>query len=135
MHVYVPSCSPRLKLFVLQLYPLQVDNISKLQGPIGPTGFNGSQGPIGPVGSQGFNGSQGSQGDIDPRGFNGSQDPQGPTGPQRPQGAGDFSSCEYKTASKTESQNPVTGNTHDASVKITLAEPSVSLLIFMSVLY
>ena len=135
MHVYVPSCSPRLKQFVLQLLPLQVDNISKLQGPKGPAGFNGSQGPVGPVGPQGFNGSQGNQGDIGPRGFNGSQGPQGPTGPQGPQGAGDFSSCEYKTASDTGSQNPVSSNTHDASVKITLAEPSVSLLIFMSVLY
>ena len=33
--------------------------VKKLQGPIGPPGFNGSQGPIGPAGPPGFNGTQG----------------------------------------------------------------------------
>lgn len=88
---------------------------------MGPPGFNGSQGPIGPVGPQGFNGTQGPQGAIGPRGFNGSQGSPGATGPQ---GAGDFSSCEYKTASNTASQTSV----HDQSVKVILAEPSVSLI-------
>ena len=107
------------------LFSSQVENVSKLQGPIGPPGFNGSQGLIGPMGSQGFNGSQGPQGDIGPRGFNGSQGPQGPTGPQGPQGAGDFSTCEYMETSDTGSQNPVPSNAHAASVRVTLQEPNV----------
>ena len=111
-----------------------METVSKLQGPIGPAGFNGSEGPVGPVGPQGFNGSQGSQGNIGPRGFNGSQGPQGLTGPQGPQGAGNFSSCEYKTASETGSQDPVSGNLHAASVKVLLSEPSVSFVTSMSVI-
>ncbi len=102
--------------------------MSKLQGPIGPPGFNGSQGPIGPAGHRGINGTQGPQGAIGPQGFNGSQGAQGPTGPQGPQGAGDFSLCEHKTSTETGSQNPVTSNSRAAPVKVTLGEPSVSLL-------
>ena len=47
---------------------LQIENVSKLQGPIGPRGFNGSQGAIGPAGPKGFNGTQGTQGLIGPPG-------------------------------------------------------------------
>ncbi|KAJ7351849.1 hypothetical protein OS493_035154, partial [Desmophyllum pertusum] len=47
----------------------QVNDVSKMAGPIGPPGHNGSQGPAGPVGS---------------------------TGPPGAKGAGDFSSCQYK---------------------------------------
>lgn len=97
--------------------------MSKLQGPIGPPGFNGSQGPIGPAGPQGFNGSEGRQGAIGPQGYNGSQGPTGPTGPP---GAGDFSSCVKKTSSDTGSQSPVTSNVHAASIRVLVAEPSVS---------
>ncbi len=104
----------------------QVENVSKLQGPIGPPGFNGSQGAIGPAGPQGFNGTQGPQGVIGPQGINGSQGAQGPTGPQGPQGAGDLSLCEHKTSTTTASQNPVTSNVRAAPVKVTLGEPSVS---------
>jgi len=111
---------------------LKVENVSKLQGPIGPPGFNGSQGLIGPMGSQGFNGSQGPQGDIGSRGFNGSQGPQGPTGPQGPQGAGDFSTCEYMETSDTGSQNPVPSNTHAASVRVTLQEPNDKRIVGVS---
>jgi len=67
-----------------------VNNISKMSGPIGPPGFNGSQGPAGPAGSIGAPG---------------------------PKGAGDFSACQYKTV--TETQTP-----GDSSVSAVLAEPN-----------
>ena len=100
--------------------------MSKLQGPIGPPGFNGSEGPIGPAGLPGFNGTQGLQGVMGPRGFNGSQGDPGQTGPQGPQGAGDFSQCEHKISTETGTQNPVTSNSPAGPVKVTLGEPSVS---------
>ena len=90
--------------------------MSKLQGPVGPRGFNGSQGPIGPAGPQGFNGTQG------PQGFNGSQ------GPQGPKGVKDFSQCEHKTADLTGNQNPITSNSLPIPVKVIKSEPSVSNL-------
>ena len=98
--------------------------MSQPQGPVGPRGFNGSQGPIGPAGPTGFNGTQGPQGVIGPQGFNGSQ---GPPGPQGPQGAGDFSQCAHKTESLLGSLNPVTSNSLGAPVKVIKGEPSVSL--------
>ena len=102
---------------------LQIENVSKLQGPIGPPGFNGSQGAIGPGGPQGFNGTQGTQGVIGPPGFNGSE---GPPGPQGPNGAGDFSQCEHKTKDLTGTQNPVTGNSLPTPLKVIKSEPIVS---------
>ena len=99
--------------------------MSKLPGPVGPPGVNGSQGPTGPTGPQGFNGSQGA---IGPQGFNGSQ---GPIGPQGPQGAGDFSLCEYASTSSMGSQNPVTSINPAASIQVTLGEPNVSLLFLL----
>ena len=48
------------------MFLFQAENVSKLQGPVGPRGFNGSQGPVGPAGPQGFNGTQGPQGVIGP---------------------------------------------------------------------
>ena len=104
----------------------QVDNVSKLQGPIGPTGFNGSQGPTGPAGPPGFNGTQGPQGVIGLQGLNGSQGAQGLIGPQGPQGAGNISQCEHKTISATGTQNPVTIISPAAPTTVTLEEPSVS---------
>ena len=101
--------------------------MSKLQGPVGPRRFNGSQGPIGPAGPSGFNGThgaQGIQGVIGPQGFNGSQ---GPPGPQGPQGAGDFSQCEHKTETSTGSLDPVTTNNLGASINVIKDEPNVSL--------
>ena len=65
-----------------------------MSGPIGPPGFNGSQGPAGPAGSIGAPG---------------------------PKGAGDFSACQYKTV--TETQTP-----GDSSVSAVLAEPNVNML-------
>ena len=103
----------------------QIENVSKLPGPVGPPGVNGSQGPIGLTGPQGFNGSQGA---IGPQGFNGSQ---GPIGPQGPQGAGDFSLCEYVSTSSTGSQNPVTSINPATSIQVTLGEPNVSLLFLL----
>ncbi|KAJ7374264.1 hypothetical protein OS493_007345 [Desmophyllum pertusum] len=99
---------------------IKVENVSKLQGPIGPPGFNGSQGligPVGPAGPQGFNGTQGTHGITGPQGFNGSQGAQGATGPQGPQGGGDFSQCIHKTSTQTGSQCPVTSLSPAASVK------------------
>nr|XP_058943546.1 collectin-12-like [Pocillopora verrucosa] len=51
----------------------QVKNVSKMPGPIGPPGYNGSQGPVGP---------------------------QGALGPAGPKGSGDFSQCQYKNESE-----------------------------------
>ena len=58
------------------MFDHQVNDVSKMAGPIGPPGHNGSQGPPGAVGS---------------------------TGPPGPKGAGNFSSCQYilKTAALT----------------------------------
>ena len=91
----------------------------KLQGPIGPPGFNGSQGPIGPPGPPGFNGTQGPRGIMGPRGFNGSQ---------MSQGGADFSQCVHKTISNSGSQSKVTSNSPAAPVTVHLEEPSVSIL-------
>lgn len=99
-----------------------------MQGPVGPAGFNGSQGSLGPPGAQGFNGSQGIQGAIGPRGYNGSQ---GPAGPQGPKGAGDFSLCEYRTREEKLTQTPVLSNFHNAPVEVNQAEPAVSFFTFL----
>ena len=107
---------------------LQVDSVRKLQGPIGPPGFNGSHGPIGPAGPPGFNGTQGPQGVIGPQGFNGSQGAQGPPGPKGTQGAGDFSQCVHKTKSNTGSQDKVTSSSPAAPVTVAVEELSVSIL-------
>ena len=100
----------------------------KLQGPIGPPGFNGSQGKIGPAGPPGFNATQGPRGIIGPQGFNGSQGAQGPTGPQGPQEAGNFSQCVHKASLNTGSQDKVIGNILSGPVTVTLEEHSVSIL-------
>ena len=100
--------------------------MSKMHGPVGPAGINGSQGPLGPLGPQGFNGSQGLQGSIGPRGYNGSQ---GPAGPQGPRGAGDFSLCEFRTREETLTQTPVLSNIHNAPVEVNQGEPAVSFFI------
>ena len=93
--------------------------MSKLQGPIGPPGFNGSQGPIGPAGTPGFNGTQGPQGIMGLPGFNGSQGSQG---------VGDLSQCVHKTSSTTGSQNKVTSNSRAPPITVTQEEFSVSTL-------
>ena len=100
----------------------------KLQGPIGPPGFNGSQGPIGPAGPPGVNGTEGPRGIMGPRGFNASQAAQGPTETQGFQGGGNFSQCVHKTSSKTGSQHKVVSNNPVAPVEVRLEEPSVSIL-------
>ncbi|XP_066026370.1 putative cuticle collagen 145 [Pocillopora verrucosa] len=113
----------KLRTLLLELnttLSTKIENVSKLQGPIGPRGFNGSQGAIGPAGPKGFNGTQGTQGLIGPPGFNGSR---GPPGPQGPNGAGDFSQCEHKTEDLTGTQNPVTGNSLPNPVKVIKREP------------
>ena len=105
-----------------------MDNAKKLQGPIGPPGFNGSQGPIGPAGPPGFNGRQGPRGIMGPQGFNGSQGAQGPTGRQATQEAGNFTQCVHKTSSITGRQDKVTSNSPGGPVTVILEEPSVSML-------
>lgn len=97
--------------------------MSKLQGPVGQRGFNGSQGAIGPAGPRGFNGTRGPQGLIGPRGVNGSQ---GPPGPQGSKGAGDFSQCERKTKDAIADREKVTSNSLPIPVKVILGEPIVS---------
>ncbi|PFX12536.1 Scavenger receptor class A member 5 [Stylophora pistillata] len=103
----------------------RIENVSKLQGPIGPRGFNGSQGPIGLAGPRGFNGTQGPQGMIGPQGFNGSQ---GAPGPQGPKGTGNFSLCEHKTKDSTATQDVINSNNLSNPAKVLLEEPSVSIL-------
>ena len=100
----------------------------KLQGPIGPPGFNGSQGPIGPAGPPGFNGTRGPRGIMGLQGLNGSEGAQGPIGPQGAQGAGNFSQCVHKTSSNTGSQVKVTSNSPAGPVTVSLEEHSVSIL-------
>lgn len=107
----------------------KIENVSKLQGPIGPRGFNGSQGPIGLAGPRGFNGTQGPQGMIGPQGFNGSQGPQGPQGPK---GAGDFSQCEHKTKDLTATQDLIINNILPNPVKVILSEPSGKKIVGVS---
>ena len=104
----------------------QLENESKLQGPVGQRGFNGSQGPVGPAGPRGFNGTQGPQGVIGLQGFNGSQGPPGPPGPK---GAGDFSQCKHKTKDLTGNQPPITSNSLPNPIKVILGEPTVSILL------
>ena len=102
--------------------------MNKLQGPIGPPGFNGSQGQRGPAGPPGFNGTQGPRGIMCPPRFNDSQGAQGPTGPQGAQGAGNFSQCAHRTSSKRGSQDKVVSNSPGVPVTVPLEEPSVSIL-------
>ena len=93
--------------------------MKKLQGPIGPPGFNGSQGPIGHAGPPGFNGTQGPRGIMGPQGFNASQ---------MSQGGANFSQCVHNTRSTAAGQNKVVHNSPTAPVTVTLEESSVSIL-------
>ena len=80
------SCSPQGKFLTQNIIILnvlstksclfnpQVNNVSKMTGPIGTPGFNGSQGPAGPSGA---------------------------IGPPGPQGSGNFSACQYKVQTGT----------------------------------
>lgn len=81
-------------------------------GPMGPRGYNGTQGP------PGLNGTKGLQG---PTGFNGPQGLPGPQGIQGPAGAGNLSQCEHKNvASPRSTAGPSAAN------YVTIAEPAVS---------
>lgn len=57
--------------------------INETQGPRGPPGYNGSQGPPGVAGPSGYNGTQGLPGAPGPRGYNGT-------------GSGDLSLCSFQ---------------------------------------
>lgn len=81
-------------------------------GPMGPRGYNGTQGP------PGLNGTKGLQG---PTGFNGPQGLPGPQGIQGPAGAGNLSQCEHKNiASPQSTPGPFASNF------VTTAEQAVS---------
>ena len=129
-YVFILACLLNYGIKFLCFF--QVENVSKLQGPVGPRGFNGSQGLVGPAGPQGVNGAQGPQGVIGPQGFNGSQGSpgsdglQGAIGPPGPPGAGDFSQCEFMTSTDIGSQTAFQGNTLPAATKVILTEPTVS---------
>ncbi|EDO33806.1 predicted protein [Nematostella vectensis] len=64
----------------------KLDYVSKMEGPMGPRGYNGSIGPQGLAGAEGHNGTQGIQG---PMGVNGS------AGVPGPPGAGNLALCQY----------------------------------------
>ena len=95
MEVKVPLVAPGPKgdLKNCSFLP-QVNNVSIMTGPTGPRGFNGSQGPAGPAGSIGAPGLK---------------------------GAGDFSACQYKIVTETETPG-------DPTVMAAVAEPNVSML-------
>ena len=73
-------------------------NISTSQGPIGPPGYNGTQGPPGVAGPPG------------PRGYNGSQGPPGGSG------SGGLSLCSYK---KKDSSSVSAGSYARTDVSVT----------------
>ena len=95
-----------------------------MQGPRGPPGYNGTQGPsgfTGPPGSPGHNGTQGPSGVTGPPGspgHNGTQGPPGVTGPpgspghngtQGPPGgssSGGLSQCSYKNKKSSSGSTP-----------------------------
>ena len=112
-------------------------------GPQGPRGFNGSKGVPGKPGAPGPPGPPGPQGADGPRGFNGSDGKQGPPGPPGPQGAegpmgppgkngtrglngsprppspggaGNFSSCVFKTAMDSAVVQPGKSAYNDVSI-------------------
>lgn len=72
------------------------------QGPKGVTGDKGEQGPKGNVGVKGVDGVPGQKGDLGPpgdkgqKGAMGDKGAPGPQGPRGAQGAGNFSQCLYK---------------------------------------
>jgi len=78
---------------ILQLEEKSI-NTSKIPGPRGPPGYNGTQGPIGPPGPPGYNGTQGLTGPPGLSGYNGSQ---GLTGPPGTPSSANLGLCSYNT--------------------------------------
>ena len=78
-------------------------NVSTSQGPIGPPGYNGTQGPPGVAGPPG------------PRGYNGSQGPPGGSG------SGGLSLCSYR---RKDSSSASTGSY--ARTEVSVTETNVS---------
>ncbi|XP_068728576.1 macrophage scavenger receptor types I and II-like [Montipora capricornis] len=78
------SLSQKIRKVQVDLHQ-KIVNISRTQGPRGPPGYNGTQGPPGDFGPRG------------PRGYNGSQGPPGisPTG-------GDITLCNYQEKKSSE---------------------------------
>ncbi|KAK3717919.1 hypothetical protein QZH41_008318 [Actinostola sp. cb2023] len=72
----------------------KVESVSKMAGPMGPRGYNGTQGSRGNLG---FNGTRGPLG---PTGSNGSRGAPGPQGIRGAPGAGNLTLCEYKVKSE-----------------------------------
>ena len=95
--------------------------MSKTQGPIGPPGYNGSQGPsgiAGPSGPRGFNGTQGPPGVGGPPGLRGYNGTQGAPGDSV---SGGLSLCSYK---KKDSSLASAG--HYARTEVSVTETNVS---------
>jgi len=91
-----------------------VINISKVQGPRGPPGCNGTEGPSGVPGPPGYNGTRGPPGVPGPPGYNGTQGPPGGSG------SGGLSLCSYK-----ESKGPTPSPDPYASSEVTATETNV----------
>ena len=72
------------------LLSFKVINVTKIEGPRGPPGYNGSQGLPGPSGPPGYNGTQGLPGPSGPPGYNGTQSPPG---------SGNLALCSYNKGS------------------------------------
>lgn len=72
----------------------KLTNITKIPGPKGPRGYNGTQGPIGPPGPPGYNGTQGLTGSPGLPGYNGSQ---GLSGSPGTPGSANLGRCSYNT--------------------------------------
>jgi len=98
------------KILQLDQEVTNISIISKIPGPKGPPGYNGTQGPPGPPG---YNGTQGLPGS------NGSPGTQGPPGPPGPPGSGNLTLCSYVTGASA-------GKTLDAYAKAVVekAEPN-----------
>jgi len=88
-----------------------VTNISKVQGPRGPPGYNGTEGPSGVPGPPGYNGTRGPPGVPGPPGHN---------GPPGGSGSGGLSLCSYK-----ESKVPTASPSPYASSEVTATETNV----------
>ena len=71
---------------------LASDNVTVIEGPVGPPGANGTVGPqgpqgeVGPAGAVGPTGPAGPQGEVGPQGPAGTDGATGPVGPQGPAG-------------------------------------------------
>lgn len=78
----------------------------------------------GPIGPRGFNGTQGQRGYPGPIGYNGSRGDPGSQGKQGPPGAGNLTLCEYKSKMTKSSPGGLAYNS------VAILEAAVSYIIF-----